>query len=89
LRIEARFHPPRIQQRGYVTVGYVVWDAGGTGKEPRIEPASSLVQISAPQTLLVTLRHLVRVNRRRFGGLPFAPSPYWSFVVVPPDADAG
>jgi hypothetical protein len=85
--LEARFHFSVGERERYVVVGHVVWDAGDTA--PRVSPSPCLRQVSAPATLLTTLKHLVTTTvPDGFERLRALRDSYWSFVVLASDVSA-
>jgi hypothetical protein len=81
--LEARFHFTVGDSDRYVVVGQVVWDGGRDEAHPRVEPSPSLRQVSAPVTLLMTLRHLlVTAGPGAFDRLRDLKNTSWSFVEV-------
>jgi hypothetical protein len=82
--LEARFHPLEREGGGFVVVGHVIWEGPGERRYPRIEPAQSLIRLSAPATILSILRHLVgTTSPKTFERLAALKNRYWSFVDVP------
>jgi hypothetical protein len=85
--LEARFHFAVGERERYVVVGQVVWDADDTC--PRVSPSPSLRQVSAPATLLTTLKYLVTTAAPdAFERLRALRNNYWSFVVLASDDSA-
>ena len=77
--LEVRFR--RREDEEHVVVAYLVWEEASLNTLPRIEPSSSLGLVSAPHTVLTTLRHLVRLKGRNcFERLGSVSSNLWSFV---------
>lgn len=81
-KLEARFHPPDRRSGTYIVVGHVSWPDPPEPAVPRVQPAPSLALVSAPATLLATLRHLVRAKARSLAELESLKNEYWSFVRI-------
>lgn len=83
-KLEARFHPPDRREGTYIVVGHVTWPDPPGRSRPQVQPAPSLALVSAPATLLATLRHLVMAKAKSFGDLEALKNQYWSFVRIEP-----
>lgn len=79
-KLEARFHPPGRHAGSYIIVGHVIWPDPPDPAAPRVQPSPALALVSAPATLLATLRHIVRSNAASVGELESMKNDYWSFV---------